>query len=78
MAAVSPTTLFNEKVPAAIAKDPAKARELNAIYQFKISGEGGGEWTVDLSSAAPQLPARDPGQGQLRDRGLCPGLPGHA
>lgn len=49
--------LFNTQVPAAIAKAPEKAREIGAIYQFKISGEGGGEWTVDLASETPSCTA---------------------
>ena len=51
-----PTTaseLFNDQVPKAIAKSPDKAKEIGAIYLFKITGEGGGEWTVDLASANP-------------------------
>ena len=45
--------LFTDQVPAAIAKNPEKAKEIGAVYFFKISGEGGGEWTVDLASAEP-------------------------
>ena len=45
--------LFNDQVPKAIASKPDKAKEIGAIYLFKISGEGGGEWTVDLASAEP-------------------------
>ena len=45
--------LFDDLVPKALAKFPDKAREVNAIYAFKISGDGGGEWTVDLVSNPP-------------------------
>ena len=45
--------LFNEQVPKAIAASPDKAKEIGAIYLFKITGDGGGEWTVDLASAEP-------------------------
>jgi putative sterol carrier protein len=45
--------LFDELVPAALTQYPDKAREINAIYAFKIEGEGGGEWTVDLTSDPP-------------------------
>lgn len=43
-------TLFDVKFPAALARAPEKAREVGAVYGFKIGGEGGGEWTVDLRS----------------------------
>ena len=45
--------LFNEQVPKALAAHPDKAKEIGAVYLFKISGDGGGEWTVDLASATP-------------------------
>src|SRR5215468_1579507 len=49
----SASQLFDEQVPKAIAANPEKAKEIGAVYLFKISGDGGGEWTVDLASAAP-------------------------
>jgi hypothetical protein len=45
--------LFDDQVPKAIAKHPDKAKEIGAVYLFKITGDGGGEWTVDLASATP-------------------------
>ena len=45
--------LFDVQVPEAIAKNPDKAKEINAVYLFKITGDDGGEWTVDLASATP-------------------------
>ncbi len=51
--------LFNEQIPQSLAKSPEKAKEINAIYLFKITGEGGGDWTVDLASASPSC---KPGQ----------------
>jgi putative sterol carrier protein len=56
--------LFDNIVPAGLAKYPDKARELNAIYAFKISGEGGGEWTVDLTSTPPTCVRGDTGKAQ--------------
>ena len=45
--------LFDVLVPQGLKAFPDKAREVNAIYAFKIAGEGGGEWTVDLTSDPP-------------------------
>jgi hypothetical protein len=56
--------LFDELVPNALAKHPDKAREVNAIYAFKISGDGGGEWTVDLVSNPPTCTKGDTGKAQ--------------
>src|SRR5688572_4217148 len=49
----SASQLFDEQVPKAIASNPDKAKEIGAGYLFKITGDGGGEWTVDLQSATP-------------------------
>ena len=47
--------LFDELIPKALAEHPDKAREVNAIYYFDISGDGGGQWTVDLTSSPPAV-----------------------
>jgi hypothetical protein len=57
MAVANAQELFNVKVPADIAKSPDKAREIGAVYWFKIAGDGGGEWTVDLASNPPTCTA---------------------
>lgn len=49
----SASELFNTQVPQALAAHPEKAKEIGAVYLFKITGDGGGEWTVDLASATP-------------------------
>ena len=41
------TTDFTTKLPANLAKDPAKTKGIGAVFLFKITGEGGGVWTVD-------------------------------
>ena len=56
--------LFNNQVPAAIAKSPEKAREIGAIYLFKITGDGGGTWTVDLVSNPPAVKQGEAGAAQ--------------
>lgn len=45
--------LFNNLVPQGLKAFPDKAREVGAIYAFKISGDGGGEWTCDLIANPP-------------------------
>jgi hypothetical protein len=56
--------LFDNLVPQGLQQYPDKARELNAIYCFKITGEGGGEWTVDLTSDPPTSTQGDTGKAQ--------------
>jgi hypothetical protein len=56
--------LFDEQVPKALQAFPEKAREVNAIYCFKISGDGGGDWTVDLTADPPYVAGGDNGKAQ--------------
>jgi hypothetical protein len=56
--------LFDVMVPEALAKWPEKAKEVDAVYCFKITGAGGGEWTADLTSDPPTCVAGDTGSAQ--------------
>jgi hypothetical protein len=56
--------LFDEQVPAALKAHPEKAKEVNAIYGFNITGDGGGQWTVDLVSDPPSCTRGDSGKAQ--------------
>lgn len=39
---------FTEVIPAKIARDPARSRAVGGVFVFRISGEGGGVYTVNL------------------------------
>lgn len=56
--------LFDNLVPQGLKQYPDKAREVNAIYCFKVSGEGGGEWTVDCTADPPVCARGDTGKAQ--------------
>ena len=56
--------LFDDLVPQGLKQFPDKAREVNAIYAFKISGDGGGEWTADLTADPPTIVKGDTGKAQ--------------
>ena len=45
--------VFDTRIPEVLKKFPDKAREINASYCMKVSGDGGGEWVVDLASDPP-------------------------
>ena len=55
---------FDQKVPAALATNPEKAKDVAAIYLFKVSGPDGGTWTVDLVSTPPTCAGRRRGHAQ--------------
>lgn len=56
--------LFDNLVPEGLKLSPDKARALNAIYCFKITGEGGGVWTVDCTANPPSCTKGDAGRAQ--------------
>jgi len=56
--------LFDTQVPAALAAHPDKAKEINAVYLFKITGDDGGMWTVDLAGTPPSCTTGDKGNAQ--------------
>lgn len=39
---------FQVRIPKRLAKRPEIARRVNALYQFCLTGDGGGSWVVDL------------------------------
>lgn len=45
--------LFDDMIPRGLEKNADKAKEVGAVYAFRITGEDGGEWTVDLAGDPP-------------------------
>src|SRR6478672_4725247 len=50
---------FNELLPAAMLKNPKYFNEIGGKYTFKITGEGGGEWSVNTSKSPPSVTQND-------------------
>ncbi len=50
---MTPKEIFETKIANRLASDSgkAKAKEIDAIYQFNVTGDDGGEWIVDLKTA---------------------------
>lgn len=57
--------LFNNDIPAAMARNPGGAQAIGAKYQINITGDGGGEWFVDASSSGPKCVSDNPGGADL-------------
>jgi putative sterol carrier protein len=51
--AVDIKKLFDEELPAALAKNADAAKGIGAKYQMNISGPTGGEWNIDVSASGP-------------------------
>lgn len=43
-----PRTSFTQDIPQSIAKDIERAKAVGAVFLFKVSGEHGGTWTVNM------------------------------
>ena len=59
--AVDIQKMFNETLPAAVARNPEDVKAIGVSYQLDISGEGGGQWFVDCTAAGPKIEAGNPG-----------------
>jgi putative sterol carrier protein len=46
--------LFNEQLPSQIAAHPDAAKAIGAKFQINITGDGGGEWHIDVSETGPK------------------------
>ena len=51
--AVDIKDLFDNKLPAAIAANPDKAKEIGHVFQMNITGDSGGSWTIDATASGP-------------------------
>lgn len=73
-----PTTVkdfFDRRVPEALAANPDRAREIAAVYHFKIGGAEGGTWTANLLAVPPTCTGGAIGQPactiEVSDQDLC-------
>jgi putative sterol carrier protein len=59
--AVDIQNLFNNVLPAELAKNAEAAKQIGAKYQINITGEGGGKWYIDVSDSGPKVDQGEPG-----------------
>jgi putative sterol carrier protein len=59
--AVDIQKMFNEMLPSQIAAHPDAAKQIGAKFQVNITGEGGGEWYIDVSETGPKAQNGNPG-----------------
>jgi len=49
MADQTPKSFFEEKIAKKLQDKPETSKAVNSIYEFNITGDNGGVWTVDLT-----------------------------
>jgi len=53
--------IFEVKIPEKLKTNAAKIGSINAIYEFNITGDGGGVWSIDLTSDPKKVTAGSTG-----------------
>ncbi|MBZ0272642.1 SCP2 sterol-binding domain-containing protein [bacterium] len=56
MSDVTPAQIF-EDMSAKLTANPESVKGVDAIYQFKVVGDDGGEWFADLKGETPNVAA---------------------
>ena len=49
MADHTPKSYFEEKIANKLKEKPETSKAVNSVYEFNITGDNGGVWTVDLT-----------------------------
>lgn len=44
-------TSFTQNIPQSIESDVDRAKDVDAVFLFKVNGDGGGVWTVNMKDA---------------------------
>jgi putative sterol carrier protein len=47
--------IFEQKIPERITNNPDKVKGIDAVYEFNITGEGGGIWSLDLTGGKKEV-----------------------
>jgi putative sterol carrier protein len=55
MAVESVKELFEKQMPERLKNKPDVVSKINAVYQFNISGPGGGQWSVDCTKPGGEV-----------------------
>lgn len=50
MATPTVKEIFEDKIPVRLKNNADVVKSVNAVYQFQISGPGGGDWAVDCTA----------------------------
>ena len=61
---LTPQSIFEDIVAKHAAEHPDIRKKINAVYQFELTGDGGGTWVVDLTKDkdfVSTTPHEDPG-----------------
>ncbi len=58
--AVNIQKLFNYDLPAGFSKNADAAKKVGGKFQINVTGEGGGQWFVNVSDSGPKIEPSNP------------------
>src|SRR5256885_13885521 len=65
----TPKSYFEEKIAQKLKDKPETSKAVNSIYEFNITGDNGGVWTVDLTKEPGTVQAGS--TGNAKGTGTC-------
>ena len=65
----SPKEIFDTKIPARLCEKPQLAGQINNSFQFELTGDGGGNWYIDLTGGTGNV-----AEGNLESPGVTIGM----
>lgn len=63
--------IFEQKIPERIKNNPDKVKGIDAIYEFNITGDGGGIWSLDLTGGQQQVTTGSTGKARCTITMAC-------
>lgn len=57
--------IFNTELPNRLKAKPELAKEINAVIHFDITGDGGGQWTLDCTKASDWMTSGKTGESKM-------------
>lgn len=65
MAETNVKDIMERTIPERLSANPALVREINALVQFQITGDGGGTWTLDCTGESGRVDAGAAGEPKM-------------
>jgi putative sterol carrier protein len=57
--------IFDTELPNRLKAKPEIAKDINAVVHFDITGDGGGQWTLDATKASEWIAAGKNGESKM-------------
>lgn len=57
--------IFNTELPNRLKAKPELAKDINAVIHFDITGDGGGQWTLDCTKASDWMTSGKTGESKM-------------